>query len=228
MRSPGRFPRERVEQLAGGNPRQQVDAGDAQTVEVAGRVGLSPANLLQRRVADGSRHRPGFGVEQVDFMFGDTEIDEHQMAVLAAADDIFGFDIPVDDLVMVDELQDGQQVPEQFPHGFFAERFPEIQLLQEIFSLDIFLHQVQSPLGFQTGVQVRDLGMIAQLLQPHRLLVKQVCGFLDGGEILLLGGELFEDAGGSRSLFIDAQKSPAHAPAPEILYGPILAIEQQR
>ena len=122
-----------------------MQAGEAEAEEVAGKDGLAEG-LFGGGIACAADHGSGLGHSLWIHGFGSPKIHQHQGPIIRRRDDVGGFDVAVDDLVIVDKLQYGQQVAQQAANlGFFQRR---IQLV-EVGARDVLLHQKLALVGIQ-------------------------------------------------------------------------------
>lgn len=127
-----------VEEVFGRGVGEELDAGDAEAVEVAGKKRTTDG-LLWSHVSGGADFGGGFLLAGGGGEFGGTEAEQDRLVVGLAADDVLGFDVAVDDLVGVDEVEDGEEVSQELPDLFFVEGACSLEFLGEGFAVNEFL-----------------------------------------------------------------------------------------
>ena len=206
---------------------QQIDTSDSQAVEIAGVNRL--ADRLFRR-GEFWATDAGSGSHQIRAFdrLGRAKIHQHILLSAGAPNNILGFDVAMDHLVVMNKLQHGQQVIQQLPDLAIAKHPVQRNLLQQIAPVDKFLHQVLIVRLLEVGQQFRNLGMRPQLLQPHRFLPKQFPRPFRIQHRSILGQKLLDHAGRTgRFVFVHRQKGFAKAAPPDRSHCPIAIAQQQ-
>ena len=153
-------------------------------------------------------------------LFDCTKINQHDAAIAGAANEIRGFNVAVDDAMVVDKGQNSQQIAQKRDHLGLGPG--GTQLLRQGMALDKLLGQVKFLIFFEVGQQPRNLRVRPQLVEGLGLGVKQPPRHLHLVNRGDLGLELLDHTQGMpRQVQVLGAKGLAEAPCPQGLNQPV-------